>query len=483
MATLANYDSYAAYYSQLVVEQTPPTPAFMREYYRMLNAYYLGNGLYDYLNQQLKSTKTQYHPLKPVRNPAWRVVEFYASKLYPGALPDALPMESDNPDVLEAVQKVWGWSNFSSVKQKWARWFAIYGDWYIKIQTKGDPVDSVFMSLIKPEYVTSQEMDERGFLTYIRMDVPLWDEEDSENQQSTRTHTEEWDKETQLVRVWIHSQGLDIKIEELGDPDITMTFEESHGEDFIPIVYQPFRDDGAGRGSGAYSAQLDKIDEANRQATRLAQILFRYNRAIWAATSTGSDASGRPMPPISMSGILESDGTVKIGDDDVLALPSQADLKPLVPPLNYGDALEILNAQLAELSKDLPELAYYELRNLRDVSGRAVLFLMDDMISRIQEARGNAESALIRAHSMALTVGSNFGIFEGLGAFEEDAFAHSFLERTVLPEDKQSLAVLVQTFTLAGATLFAAGKAAGMTEQEATDLAETGLFEEEIGGR
>lgn len=480
MATLANYDSYSAYYSQLVVEQTPPTASFMREYYKMLGAYYLGNGLYDYINQQLKATKTTKHPLKPVRNPAWRVVEFYAAKLFPGALPAALPMEAKSEQVEEAIQRIWVWSNFSAMKQKWARWFAIYGDWYLKVSTKGNPVDSVFMSIIRPEYVTKQEVDERGFLTYIRMDVPIWSDEEKS---ATSTHTEEWDKETQLVRIWIHNSGLDKKVTELGKPQTQMTFEQSHGEDFIPIVYQPFRDDGAGRGSGAYSAQLDKIDEANRQATRLAQILFRYNRAIWAATSTGQDSTGRPLPPISMSGILETDGSLKIGDDDVLALPSQADLKSLVPPINYADALAILNAQLDELAKDLPELSYYELRGLRDVTGKAVRFLLDDMISRVLEARGNAETALVRVHSMALTIGQNFEIFDGLGSFEDGDFEHSFLDRNVLPEDKQELATLIQTFTGSGATIFAAAKAAGMTDAEAQDLADVGLFEQEIGGR
>lgn len=481
MATLANFDSYAGYYSQLITDQTPPTAAFMREYYHVLSAYYLSNGLYDYLNEQLKATKSSDQPLKPIRNPAWRIVEFYAAKLYPGSLPEAMPMEAKKDTVIEAIHQLWLWSNFSSTKQKWARWFAIYGDWYLKISTNGDPITSIYMSIIRPEYVTEQVTDERGFLTYIKIDVPVWD---AEKEEATETYTEEWDKESQTVRIWTkHTVGLDAKIEELPNPDVQMTFEQSHGENFIPIVYQPFRDDGGGRGSGSFSAQLDKIDEANRQASRLGQILFRYNRAIWAATSDGTDSSGRPLPPISLSGITESDGSVKIGDDDILVLPSMSDLKPLVPDINYGDALAVLESQLAELSKDLPELAYYEMRNLRDVSGKAVRFLLDDMISRVLEVRGNAETALLRVHAMALSIGQNVGVFSGLGTFDAGDFEHRFLERLVLPEDKTEIAQLVQTFASAGAALFAAAKASGMSDEQATALAEVGLFEEEIGGR
>ena len=117
MASIANFDSYAGYYSQLLIEQTPPAVSFMREYYRLLNAYYLGNGLYDFINQQLKETKTTKDPLKSIRNPAFRVVEFYAAKLFPGKLPGALPIEAESDEVVQAIHSVWAWSNCSSVTQ------------------------------------------------------------------------------------------------------------------------------------------------------------------------------------------------------------------------------------------------------------------------------------------------------------------------------------------------------------------------------
>ena len=84
---------------------------------------------------------------------------------------------------------------------------------------------------------------------------------------------------------------------------------------------------------------------------------------------------------------------------------------------------------------------------------------------------------------MALTIGQNVGVFSGLGNFEDGAFRHTFTSRPILPKDKLELATTVQTFANAGATTFAAGKAAGMTEEEATNLADVGQFEEDIGGR
>ena len=462
MATIANYDSHAGFYSELINTNTPPESAFMREYYRVLHAYYLTNGLYDFINKELKATKTSAHDLKPIRNPAWRIVEFYAAKLFPGKLPEALAMEVQNEKIVEPIRQLHRWSNFSSKKQKWARWFAIYGDWFIKISTRGDENKTIFMSLIRPEDVNDFKVDERGFLTWIRIDVAEVDDEENEY-----TYTEIWDKEKQTMTIWEHGGDVYTALDELPEPKSVSTFEQTHGEDFIPIVYQPFRDDGSGRGSSAFSAQLDKIDEANRQATRLAQILFRHNRPIWAATTTGTDASGRPLPPISLAGLANTDEEVMIGDETILALPGMSELNPLVPNLNYADALAILEATVAEIDKDLPELAYYKLKDMGDLTGRAVKILMDDMISRVIEVRGNAESALSRAHAMALSIGQNYGIWTGLGDYTSGDFVHDFVERPILPRDIYEEAQVVQLYTAAGANLLQAALAAGMSKENA----------------
>lgn len=473
--SLANFDSYSGYYAQLITNQTPPEPAFMREFYQVLFAYYQQNGLYDFLQTNLSATRTTSQSLKPLRNPAWRVVEFYVSKIFPGKLPDALPIETENENIIEPIHQIWNWSNFSSVKQKWIRWFAIYGDLFVKIVSKGQPASSIYMSIIRPEHVTDFEVDERGFLTFIRIDVPTINEDGV----TEYVHTEVWNKAAQEVLFWRHDRPLDTKLEELPSPDLELSFEETHGEDFIPIVYQAFRDDGEGRANGAYVSQLDKIDEANRQATRLAQILFRYNKAFWAATSSGQDASGRPLPPINLSNLQDSDSDIiTMGDDDIVTLPSMSELKPLVPDINYADALEILNASMTELTKDLPELAYYELRGMGEISGRAIAFLLDDMISRVKETRGNAESALERIHQMALTIGKNYNLFdESIGTFENGDFVHGFTERPILPEDFTEKAETIRALTQSGASLFGAAKFLGYSDERASELSQVDLIE------
>lgn len=482
MAGLSSFDGYGGYYAQQIINQTPPDAAFMREFYRLLYAYYQQNGLYDYIAENLQSTRYNDRVVKPLRNPAWRVAEFYAGKLFPGVLPRDLPILTGNERIIEPIHFIWTRSNLSSMKQKWARWFAIFGDWFIKVNIDEEKT-KVWLELILPEYVSDFKVDERGYLTEIRIDVPVDEDGDGE---ADSFYTEYWSKEEQTVSIWEHEEGLDVPIEELGNPTTTSSFADMFGDDFIPIIYQPFRDDGGGRAAGAYSAQLDKIDEVNRQATRLAQTLFRYNRALWAIETTGTDAAGRPLPTVSASSLEDTDGNVQIGDDSMLALPANSKLSTLVPKIDFESALNTLESQMSELSADLPELSYYDINQFShgEQSGRAIRYMFDGMISRVEEARGSAEAALVKANQMALTVGQNNGVFPSVGNWIDGAMEHSFASRPVLPRDLHEEAATFALLTQGGMAVEAAAKFIGRSEIEAKAMAEVGTyFEQNIGGR
>ena len=90
-------------------------------------------------------------------------------------------------------------------------------------------------------------------------------------------------------------------------------------------------------------------------------MIFRNNRALWAVSANAMNAQGRPLPPPRL-GDASADNTLDVDDDTIMRLPGQATLESLVPNLNYEAALAVVAAQMAEIERDLPELAYYELR-------------------------------------------------------------------------------------------------------------------------
>jgi hypothetical protein len=236
-------------------------------------------------------------------------------------------------------------------------------------------------------------------------------------------------------------------------------------------VHAKFQDIGDVRGVGCLVHALDKIDEVNRMATRLHQILFRYNKPITAISANANDPTGRPLPPPKIidahgTAIGESD-TLNKGDDDWISLPGVSTINQLVPQLQYGEALAILQDMMGEIEKDLPELKYYQLsENSTNLSGKAVKLLLSDAIDKVIEVRGNAETALARADAMALTMGVNYGLFKDLGNYAAGDFEHSFTARPVIDPDAGDVAAAIQADVSAGMALSFAMKRNGFTDAE-----------------
>jgi hypothetical protein len=438
-------------------------------WYEMLEEYYLNNGLYDLVSQALFENAIWTPGMKPLRNPAHRAVEFYVSKLWPGPLERALPIVTKNKQLPQAVAKIWEWSNWSAQKQVAARWLSNFGDLFIKVAEKSDAprnaVTRVYLDPIKPKYVTDLDLDERGFITYIRIDVPTDDQ----------MHTEVWSKTRGNYRLFKHNRTLDTPIEQLGAPFDIKSFADL-GFDFIPIVHAKFQDIGETRGVGCFVHALDKIDEANRQATRLHQILFRYNKPTHAVTANAMDARGKPLPPPSITGLIGSsysDGAAVVtSDDEVWELPGMSKLEQMVPNLQYDAALNILNAQMDELSQDLPEILYYELKDKGELSSLALKTLLGPAIDKGLEARGNAEAALVRANQMALTIAGVHKLkgFDNLGSFDNGDLVHTFAERDVIPMSAKEKAETIQAETAAGMPLIFSMKQHGFSEEQINDV-------------
>lgn len=439
--------------------------------YRTLRAYYENNGLYDVIREMARGVGAEAQALRPLRNPAHRAVEFYAAKLWPGMLPDALPIVAGNERIVEPIQQVWTWSGWSAAKQVAARWFACYGDWFTKVVVKrdaGGAPQSVYFQIIDAQYVTDLDADERGFLTFLRIDLPRRKREG--DGVKSYTYTEVWDKATQTYRVWEHGHGADTALGQLGTPQRQAQFSE-FSIDFVPVVHAKFRDVGEARGAGCFVHCLDKIDETNRSATRLHQMLWRHNKAMWALSANMQDSDGRPVPAPLIP--RNDDDKVSLSDDeDWVELPGLSTLQPLTPQIQYDAALAVVDAQIAEIERDLPELAYYRLQERSDMSGVAIRTLLSAATDRLVEARGNAETALARLDAMALTIGQNVGLFTGLGTYEDGDFEHSFQTREAFPISPAEEADMLMKWTAAGLPLASALRMLGRGDEEIAQIIE-----------
>jgi hypothetical protein len=451
------------------------TPA---QWYSVFEQYYKSNGLYDALAYYLRVEGLWMQGMKPLRNPVHRAVEFHVAHLWPGALPQAMPITASGAKkdrVTAAIQQVWAWSNWGRQKQLAARTYANLGDLFFKVPTHSDEqgnATQVFLQSLPAANVIDFQKDARDYITYIRIDT--FQTRVTEEGSETYVLTEIWDKAENSYRTYEHMKGKGAALNSLGDAKQNKPISESFGFDFLPFVHAKFSDVGEARGDNCYLHALDKIDEANMMATRLHQLLFRYNKPTTVVMANAEDKSGRPLPPPSIqgrdgSGTTSSD-TVQIGDEDLWEMPGYSKLEHLIPNLNYSDALGILQDQMVELEADLPEILYYELKEKGELSGKALQTILSGAVDRALEARGNAESALIQAHQMALTIGQLRGLkgFEEatIGTYEAGDFEHTFVERDVISASKKERGETVKIFTEAGMSKKFSMKQNGFTDAE-----------------
>ena len=466
--------------------------------YDVLDAYRRNDDLYGRLKGELKIRG--YEGYQNIRNPANRLIEFYASEL-PYKITEHL--ETGKNDTLKKlIQQVNEWSNWTDRSEVAARMFATHGDLFIKIESSKDKAQ-VRKHLLDPRHVTDFDTDPRGTFTYLRLDIPQERRKADEVEEYTRT--EVWDKPSERYFVYEHDEGPDADLEDLGAPKysavLTATPPDNPdtiwtGFDFIPVVHRKLKDTGGERGEGVFQHALDPIDQANYLATKLMQMLFP--KTIWKLTRQPGPG-GITLPAARIEQEAESDqklsrltaseqesfGVIEEGNQqETLRLPAGTDLSPMVPALDFRSHLEALQAHMAELEKEMPELAYYRLRDMTEVSGVAARVLLDDVITRFETARSKFEDAEVRANKMALTIAQVLGI-EGYAALPENAYTsgaldHGFTLYELFPVNPLDLARTAteearaaQEWEKLGPTLYARYlRSLGYDDEEAQQIAQ-----------
>lgn len=427
------------------------------EKYKKLEALYLNNGAYNDIQRLAYQTGEWLEAIKAIKTPVNRSVEFYVTNILAGA-----EVSSKNASVLDAINQFIKWSNFDAKQKTFSRSLALYGDLFVKVTTD-DAYSKVYQEEISAKNVTSFELDSRGFLTELRIDIEIDD---------GVTYTEYWVNrkgEDGYVSIWEHKRGKGADLEELGTPKDFIYLTEM-GIDFIPIVYIKFIDFG-GRGQGCVSHALDKIDEANRQSTRLNQMLFRYNKPLWAVMANGVDAQGRPLPaPRLANSKTDKDSKktddMEVGDNSIVYLPGMSKMESLIPNIQYGDALNILKDMMNEIELDLPELKSYSL-DVNQLSTKSIQLVLGAAIAKAKTARENIIQGLIRINQMALTIGKFYGIFPAtIGDYANGDFEHEIICDEIYGNDSLDKAELIKAFTDAGLPLSFAMKQAGYSQEE-----------------
>lgn len=410
--------------------------------------------------------------VKTLRNPIHRVVEFYATTILTGTAEQAFPLDSTEEALTRAIKLVWAWSNLDQRKQVLKRYTGIYGQSFIKVVSPKE-ANRVHLQVMKPQPVTDFEKDDRGNLVYIRLDSPFEKEEGNPPRKVKKVRTEIWRKGTSekatpgYYRVWERdadgAEDTVVREKSFRASDRTVNLElstvrsqDSLGFDFVPFVDVCAMDTGEKRPKPIYDHALPLIDEQNRMATRLHDLLFRYNKPFKAVQGIGNDAQNRPLAPPKIHGAPgeaatatlgghaahllgdQSKDDLSLGGDILFGLPGNAQLVDVTPQLDFDAARNAILDMANELREELPELIYYATTDKAQLSGRALRLLLAGAVDRATEMRANIQAALIKANKMALTIAQVRG-FAGFGEAQigtyqnGEGFRHEFEETEILP--------------------------------------------------
>ena len=435
------------------------------ELYEKLEDYYLNNSLFeevlenfnyrDFQNNEIISNNYKVSRKDGMRNPINRAIEFYASKVISGEM-NSIKIESDNQSAIDAINQTLVWSNFAGNKQKDIRHLALYGNLFYKAMSTDS---KVWFEEIDGKNVTKFKEDSRGYLTEIRIDTPIYNELNN-----LVNRVEYWNKKENVWKIWTGNTTPETPINQLGTPD-TMGNISSLGIDFIPIVHVKFHDVGYPEGVSAVYHVFTKVEEANRQATRLHQILFRYGKPTTVISSNAEGTNGEPLA----APLVDSTDYIA-GDTEILALPGKATVSSLIPDIDFSSALAVLQAQISEIENDLPELAYYKLTE-NNVSGKSLKLQMGSAIDRAEECRNNFIAGFTRIVQMCMTLGQFWGLFS-VGSYEKGDLDFSVQFPEMFPMDIQDISNVINQLTQAGLALSTALRLAGYSEDFITQALE-----------
>lgn len=458
--------------------------------YGLLKTLYLSTGAYDDLAQARVILGRQTPQMKAIRNPIPAVVGFFGSKTWP----EPLEIVTKQKVIVDPIKTVWRWSNWRANRRTFARWLALYGEAWIKVQAD-QTAGRVWFEMLEPTYVTDFAEDARGYVTYVRVDIPKQVEDGSGYKQMT--HTEVWDSDEQTYRRWeTEGDACARQIKDLGTPVVEVPF-SVFSIDFVPFVRTTFSDIGTRRGIGAVQLALEAIFEADLSATNLHAMIYQDGDGVWVAKAAGLDANQRPLQALRVANAeptfdalgrqtsngtgTQSDGSVSVGKRSFWRLPGGYELQSVVPNIQYEAALAILKDHDEHLERLMPALAYARISEMSgaDLSGRAIRFKLTPAIDQITDVRATALEKLAQADAMALTLGQVNGIpgFDGVGSFDDGDFEHEFEDQEVIPigefEEAQAEALNAQAYgawRTAGLPDIEALQRAGYTKQEAARI-------------
>lgn len=397
--------------------------------------HYYSNEMFDRLSQDEQLYRSNYKLYRFIRliyNPVRRLVEFYVSSIYPGALsedgsmlpsgvPLAIPLAEDtSTDIRAAIAQFWQWSNWQAMKSVQVRYGATLGNALIEV------VDDVGRGNITanipwPGYVTNLRLDAAGNVKEYHLEY----------------QTEDDDGKLYNFRKEVDGTGYRY----FRNDELYGQTPNVYG--FVPAVWIRHISNGTDYGDPAVAGTIGKIDELNGLVSHVHD---QVHKAIGSPAVMWSDGPISNLFNQQKQGNTSDYADPAKGQEDVLLLrgPAGGSVESLLGDLNLSDAAIYIDKLLAEIEQDFPELAFYkELRGMSQITGPAAARLVGDVASRVIEVAAGYDLQNIKLMQMVLAIGgfrANSGAWGDLNRqqqhflpFSLESYARGDLDFSIVP--------------------------------------------------
>lgn len=449
--------------------QRAESAARLSEYERRW-AYYANDRLYERLYRAgyvTRDVPTEFNPVPGV-------VGFYKANVLGGVM-EVQPADgaADGDALRRAVDLVWEWSNFQTLRGAFVEAAAVFSDAFLKVAEKrnDDVTTAVYMQDISPLSVAWWEADERGFLTAIRIDTPRLTSVFSGVE---RRHTlvevwrKDWGDGVGGVAWYEIAPGQMLDDTRIDNAAVFQTFDEL-GYDFIPIVWA--------RVETHWRRQTDGIDLYNLKAWTF----DRMNAPRWVVNSNTLDSRGVPQPAPRFVGAQTTGLAVQTADSEdgtatVIYMPGMSDLTAAPSPADLTAQAARLDRLRDNIVDALPEYRVSTLRATTQIATETLELLMAQAKQRVLDMRSDLERALVRAQMMALSIAQVAAVDEAIfgegviGTYADGRTDHVFAPRGVFEKSAAARAAELGQLTAAGASLEGAAKVAEYNDAQIEEL-------------
>lgn len=405
--------------------------------YELLWAFYRMNQYQEEIHRWAERAKNEfglYTDIRTVFGSGRRLGEFWATHLWGGSLdpkagngsndPSALPIREADAGVQKGIARLWLDSDWQTKKDVMARFGAVMGD--VGLKVADDPkAQKVRLEVVHPGRIRAVKRDPYGaVLSYLEA------ERREDPSRSSR----------QLARpVWC---DYSCQVDLVGGEVVYQTFKDREPFDwpdnppdsvdglwrrpygFVPLVLVQHIDLGADWGDGEVYGILARTMASDSLGSMLSDQIAKLLNSPWMI-------SGVTKINVEMTG-----GKEKI---PVFAAPKDATATAMVAPMPVEEVSGVIASIMSQIELDYPELMVDRARSSGDMSGKTLREARKPAESKVQSRRAGYDRALVAAHRMAISMGSQMG-YDGYRDLPTDVSAsgplgHRIGDRNVFKMD------------------------------------------------